>query len=131
MRLLLDTHVALWWIKYDPRLREAERRLIEDGGNFVAVSVVTVWEIAIKFARPNGRPDDMPLSGTEAIAEFVRAGLDLLPVDARHAAAVDDLPPLHGDPFDRMLVAQATIDGLRLMTHDRRLKRYGAMVLAV
>lgn len=89
---------------------------------------MTIWEIAIKFARARGRPDDLPFSGTEALALFREAGLDILPVTAEHAAAVDRLPPLHADPFDRMLIAQAISEPLRLVTSDAALKPYSELV---
>ena len=130
MRLLLDTHLALWSVNDPARLASGERRLIE-ASERVIVSAVSVWEIAIKHARPKGRPDDMPLSGHEALDDFIRAGFTLLPVTAAHAAAVDDLPPLHGDPFDRMLLAQALTEPLRLLTRDVRLAEYGALVTVV
>lgn len=127
MKLLLDTHIAFWAVSDPARLSADERRLIE-GSEGTTISAVSVWEIAIKHAKPKGRPDDMPLSGREALAAFDAAGFILLPVTAAHAAAVDDLPPLHGDPFDRMLVAQALTEPLRLLTRDARLAAYGAPV---
>lgn len=130
MRLFLDTHFALWAVNDPERLPHAVRRSIEDADE-VVVSVVVVWEIAIKHALRRKTHDAIVISGDEARGRFVEAGFTLLPVTAEHAAAVEDLPPLSGDPFDRMLVAQATIDGMRLMTRDARLKPYGAMVLVV
>lgn len=130
MKLLLDTPIAFWAVSNPSRLLAEERRLIE-ASEGTAISVVSVWEIAIKHARPKGRPDDMPLSGREALAAFKAAGFTLLPVTAAHTAAVDDLPPLHGDPFDRMLVAQAITEPLRLLTRDARLAAYDALVTVV
>lgn len=130
MRLLLDTHLALWSVNDPDRLVPEERRLIE-ASERVIVSAASIWEIAIKHAKPKGRSDDMPLSAHEALDDFVRAGFTILPITAAHAAAIDDLPPLHGDPFDRILVAQALTEPMRLLTRDARLKPYGAMVLVV
>ncbi|MGI9168862.1 MAG: type II toxin-antitoxin system VapC family toxin [Caulobacteraceae bacterium] len=121
MRLLLDTHVALWAIAKRLRLPVAVRDMIGDPANDVVVSAVSVWEIAIKHALARGRPSDMPISGADALAYFLEAGFELLDVSADHAAAVERLPPLHGDPFDRLLVAQALSEPLRLVTHDARL----------
>lgn len=124
MRFLLDTHIALWWITYNSRLSARAQRLIEDDENDVYLSVASIWEIGIKNARPNGLPDDILMSGEEALAEFQQAGLEILPIRPRHAAIAGDLPPHHGDPFDRMLVAQALSESLTLMTHDGALAKY-------
>jgi PIN domain nuclease of toxin-antitoxin system len=131
MRLLLDTHVALWAIADHPRLSSKARRLIDDPDNQVAISAATIWEISIKHALARGGPNDMPISGAEALGYFNDAGFELLPVSAVHAAAVEDLPPLHADPFDRMLVAQAMAVPLRLMTADLRVMRYSDAIIGV
>jgi len=128
MRLLLDTHVALWALVDDPRLSQRARALIDDPANQVMVSAATVWEIAIKHAL--GR-DDMPISGDEALEWFRQAGYDLLPITPAHAAAVEHLPNHHRDPFDRLLVAQAITEPLRLLSHDPLVVRYGDAVTAV
>jgi PIN domain nuclease of toxin-antitoxin system len=125
MRLLLDTHVALWAVLDDHQIRPSARALIADEENPIFVSVVTLWEIAIKFARPRGRPDDMPISAAEALSYFMEAGYQLLGVTVSHALAVAELPSIHADPFDRMLIAQARSEPLRLMTNDAAIIRYG------
>lgn len=122
MNLLLDTHVALWAITDSERLSAKARALIEDEAAVVAVSVASVWEIAIKHALARG---DMPVSGKAAAAWFRKAGYRLLPVTAEHAAAVEALPPHHADPIDRLIVAQAVVEPMRLLTHDRTVARYG------
>ena len=124
MRLLLDTHVALWWITSDEKLSESARRGIDDDENDVFLSVVSIWEIGIKNTRPKGLGGDLMMSGEEALREFKRAGLELLAIKARHAAIAGDLPPHHGDPFDRMLVAQALSEKMMLMTHDAIMREY-------
>lgn len=124
MRFLLDTHIALWWITDNPRLSARAQRLIEDDDNDIYLSVASIWEIGIKNARPKGLPGDIRMSGEEALAEFQQAGLEILPIRARHAVIASDLPPFHGDPFDRMLVAQALSESLTLMTHDSALAKY-------
>ncbi len=121
MNLLLDTHVALWAIADDPRLSAQGRQLILDPHNHIVVSAATVWEIAIKHGLGKG---DMPLSGVEALGYFDQAGYQLLPITAQHAAAVGALPPIHRDPFDRLLAAQALIEPLRLVTDDATLASY-------
>lgn len=127
MKLLLDTHVALWAISDDRKLSDAGRRAIA-AADQVLVSVVSLWEIAIKHALRKGRHDDMVVSGTEAARLFAVAGYSILPILADHATALDTLPPLHGDPFDRLLVAQALTEPMHLLTRDARLSAYGDLV---
>lgn len=131
MRLLLDTHIALWAIADSPRLSDYARRLIEDPDNQIMVSAVSVWEISIKHARARGGPNDMPISGAQACNYFRDAGFNLLSINGAHAAAVENLPPIHTDPFDRMLVAQAIQEPLRLLTADARMARYTDLVISV
>ena len=126
MRLLLDTHVALWAIADDPRLSAAARLLIDAPANEVVVSAVSVWEIAIKHSLGRG---DMPISAAQALAFFQEAGYSLLAVSAAHAVAVEALPPIHADPFDRLLVAQALHEPLRLLTHDAAVAQYGGSII--
>ena len=122
MRLLLDTHVFLWAITGAARLKPASRRKIEAAA-VVYVSAASIWEIAIKAAL--GRIEaDVPAL-TDAIAE---SGFAELPVRAQHAARVASLPLHHGDPFDRLLVAQALTEPLRLVTADAVLARYTELV---
>jgi len=92
------------------------------------VSTASIWEIAIKHALGRG---DMPVSGTRAAELCALAGYRELPVTWRHAAGVDGLPPLHADPFDRILVAQASTEPMRLLSRDAAVAGYGAMVLPV
>jgi PIN domain nuclease of toxin-antitoxin system len=131
VRRLLDTHIALWAITDDPRLPAQARALIADADNDVLVSAASIWEIAIKHALARGGPNDMPISGSQALKHFQAAGYETLPVTAAHAAAVDRLAPKHSDPFDRLLVAQALTEPLRLLTHDAHVARYGDTVILV
>ena len=131
MRLLLDTHIALWALVDDSRLPRRAAELIADPANTIAVSAASIWEIALKHALGRGGPNAMPLSGREAMTYFAQAGYDLLPISPEHAAAVETLSGLHADPFDRMLVAQALAEPMRLLTHDTALAGYGDMVLKV
>lgn len=129
MNLLLDTHVALWAITADPRLPPDIQDLIADPDNSVVVSAASVWEISIKHALARGRPNDMPISGTQAVGYFRAAGYGLLNISAEHAAAVETLPALHADPFDRLLVAQALTEPLRLVTRDPNVAAYSETII--
>ena len=130
MKLLLDTHVALLAVTDDPKLFVSARERI-GAARQVFVSAITIWEIVIKHALRRGRHDDIVVSGTEAAGLFRQAGYDLLSVGADYAAAVDALAPLHGDPFDRLLVAQALAEPIHLLTRDGRLGEYGRLILQV
>ena len=128
MNLLLDTHVALWAITDHLRLSSRARQLILSPRATVWVSAVSVWEIAIKHALGRG---DMPVSGQDALHYFRQAGYRFLAVEPEHAATVASLPPYHQDPFDRLLVAQALLEPMRLMTHDGTVARYSDTIIAV
>lgn len=128
MKLLLDTHIALWAIADDARLSSRARELIAAPRNLVWVSAVSVWEIAIKHSLGRG---DMPISGVEALEFFRLSGYRMLPVSSEHAAAVEGLPAHHQDPFDRLLVAQSLTEPLRLLTHDTTVARYSDTVILV
>ena len=128
MNLLLDTHVALWAITDSPRLSAQAREWIESPRATVWVSAATVWEIAIKHGLGRG---DMPVSGQEALDYFRQSGYRLLAVQPEHAAAVETLPAHHADPFDRILIAQALIEPMRLLTHDSTVARYLDTIIQV
>jgi PIN domain nuclease of toxin-antitoxin system len=131
MRLLLDTHVALWAIADHPNLPAKARELIVNPANLVTVSVASIWEISIKRALARGQPNDMPIPGAEAAEYFRSAGYILLNISPEHAAAVEHLPHLHADPFDRMLVAQALAEPLRLLTHDPKVAAYSDSIICI
>lgn len=97
----------------------------------IDVSAVSIWEVAVKWALRKGRADDMPMSGGEFLRAMERAMAEPLPVQPIHAAAVDDLPLLHSDPFDRFLLATAAHEGMTFLTHDAALAAYGDFVLVV
>lgn len=128
MNLLLDTHVALWAITDSPKLAQKARELIESPKSSIWVSAASIWEIAIKHGLGRG---DMPISGVQAHRYFQDSGYRLLSIEPEHAAAIDTLPAHHADPFDRILVAQALIEPMRLITHDPMLARYGDTVIEV
>lgn len=125
MRLLLDTHALLWLMNDDPRLNSRARGLI-DSASEVYVSSASVWEIAIK-ARI-GKIEEDP---EEVVERIEQAGLRELPVSARHAVAAGKLPLLHRDPFDRLLVAQAITEPMRLLTADAQLAAYSELIITI
>ena len=128
MRLLLDTQIVLWALTGSARLGAMAHDLIADPGNEIYVSTASIWEIAIKHALGRGQ---MPVSGARAAELCAAAGYRELPVAWRHAVVVETLPPLHADPFDRILVAQATAAPMRLLSRDATVASYGASVMAV
>ena len=119
MRPLRDWHIAAWTLRGSPRLAAKARQLIAAPANAIFVSAVGVLEIATKPAL--GDPKDFPLSRQTAIGQFTTAGYHRLDIKADHAAGVATLPKLYGDPFNRLLVAQATSEPMYLMTADRHL----------
>lgn len=124
MNLLLDTHVLLWAVDNDPTLSPAVREAIMDGRNVVFVSAATAWEIAIKRALGKLQA---PSGGY--LEELKRHRFTPLDITAEHALAVEHLPPHYADPFDRMLVAQALVEKLVLITRDSRIKAYPVQVI--
>lgn len=128
MNLLLDTHVALWAITDSPKLPQKARELIASPKTNVWVSVASIWEIAIKHSLGRG---DMPVSGKGALRFFSESGYRLLSLEPEHAIAVEDLPAHHHDPFDRILIAQALVEPMRLMTHDTLVARYSDTVIKI
>jgi len=128
MRLLLDTHIALWAITDSPTLSAEARRLILAPNNEVYVSAASIWEISIKHALRRG---DMPVSGKDAAGYFTQAGYSILDITADHAVYVENLPNHHADPFDRLLVAQALYEPMHLLTHDKTIATYSATVILV
>lgn len=129
MRILLDTHIALWAIADNPRLSRQARRFIEDRRNVIVISAATIWEIAVKHALSRGKRTLIPISGGDALKYFVGAGYEILAITPGHAAAIDALPLRHNDPFDRIIVAQAISEPLRLLTTDARLAEYSDTVI--
>jgi len=123
MNLLLDTHVLLWWLDDHPSLSENARKIIADGNNLALVSAAVIWEIRIKQA----------LGKLEIPSNFRkvldRQPFEMLAISAEHAHAVGDLPAHHRDPFDRMLIAQATVERLTLVTRDTIIRDYKIPVI--
>jgi PIN domain nuclease of toxin-antitoxin system len=122
--LLLDSHILLWWLSDDRRLSKAARVSITDA-EMVYISAITAWELTIKSALGKLRvPDDLE-------KEIGASGFTPLPLTVAHAVAAGKLPPHHNDPFDRMLIAQATLESLTLVTSDTQLSAYQAALLLV
>ena len=127
MKILLDTNVFLWAITDDVRLRKPQREAFMDEGNDLYLSVASVWEILIKTGL--GKLP-MPLPAANYVhKQMERNRIAPLGIQSHHLAALEELPPLHRDPFDRMLLAQAKSEGIPLMTGDRALRRYGVKLL--
>ena len=110
------------------RLGKDARALIEHQASLPVASTISIWEVSIKWSLRRGAPSDMPLSGRQFTSELTAAGIEILASTPAHAVALDDLPMLHGDPFDRLLLATALADGMTLLTRDAALAEYGAGV---
>lgn len=125
MRLLLDTHAVLWWFADDDRLGAQTRRLIADRSNAVLVSIVSVWEIAIKVRIGKLKADPARLSNA-----IVRSGFVSLGIDRPHLQVLMALPAHHRDPFDHLLIAQAIAEQAALVTVDGHASSYPVDILA-
>jgi PIN domain nuclease of toxin-antitoxin system len=123
VKLLLDTHAALWFLSGDERLGESARRHLTDESNRVLLSAAVVWKIASKRALGQLTVPD------EYLTLLLDAGVQPLAVSVAHAAAVEDLPLHHRDPFDRMLVSQAKLEGGAVVSRDEALRPYGVTLV--
>lgn len=121
--MLLDTHTFLWWVsERGARLSDRARELLSDGANEASLSIASVWEMAIKSGAAR---IDLPDIAERYVPDRMRYhGFDLLPIELPHAFRAGALPRIHGDPFDRMLVAQAQMEGLAILTADPAIGRY-------
>ncbi|UCC52734.1 MAG: type II toxin-antitoxin system VapC family toxin [Anaerolineaceae bacterium] len=124
MNLLLDTHVFLWAVDDNPHLSPAAREAIVDGNNIVYVSAATAWEISIKRAIGKLR-----IPESDYLEELRLHRFTPLSITTEHALAVENLPLVHKDPFDRMLIAQAQEEKLTIVTRDSRIKAYDVRVI--
>jgi PIN domain nuclease of toxin-antitoxin system len=123
LRLLLDTHILLWWLADEGRIPEKHREIIRDGRTQVFVSAASTWEVVIKQRLGKLRaPADLK-------AQVEAARFELLNITIDHALAFGDLPDHHSDPFDRMLIAQARTESLILVTEDPKLRLYDLPIL--
>lgn len=125
MKLLLDTHVLLWAAGQPERLSTKTRRLLNDATNALFFSAVSLWEVVIK--RDLGR-EDFKADARELRRALLDNGYNELAVTSAHALAIEDLPALHKDPFDRMLLAQSRVEGITLLTADDLVLRYPGTV---
>ena len=128
MKLLLDTQILLWAAGEPRKLSRAARKLLEDPDHELLFSAASLWEITIKTTL--GR-DDFRVEPRLLRRALLDNGYVELPVTSLHAVHLDSLPPLHKDPFDRILLAQALVEGISLITHDAQLARYPVPVKKV
>jgi PIN domain nuclease of toxin-antitoxin system len=128
MRLLLDTHLLLWAVGVSGRLPAPARKLLDDSENELLFSSASLWEIAIKSGT---RRDDFDVDVRLVRRTLLNSLYVELPVTGEHAVAVADLPSLHRDPFDRLLVAQSIVEGITLLTADRIVARYPGRIQRV
>ena len=128
MNLLLDTHVILWMVSSEGGLSPQGNDLVQDPENKLWFSVVTLWEVTIKrtLDRPDFRTEARVLR-----AGLLRNGFQEIAVEGRHCLALADLPLLHSDPFDRLLIAQAMSEGMQLVTADRKVAAYDGPIVKV
>ena len=128
MRCLLDTHIVIWAMVGSPKLSSLAHEILEDPQNVFYVSAASIWETAIKHVV---KPVEIPVTVNQMMRFCLESGIIELPVRFVHARKVSELPLYHRDPFDRLLVAQAEMENLRLVTHDHLLPSYGDVVLSV
>ena len=127
MKALFDTHTFLWWNSDAPQLSESAREFISDGQNTVFLSAASAWEIAVKYAKGRLEIPDAP---DRYIANRLRRyNFSPLPIQISHATKVYELPIIHTDPFDRLLVAQSQLEGLPLLTADSEIARYDVEII--
>ncbi len=128
MRLLLDTHVLIWWLRDNPQLGSRSRSLISDAGVDVLFSAVSCWEASLKH-----RVGKMELAGAILWHQAIEEGFDPVTIQPDHLTELERLPVLakHGDPYDHLLLAQARAEGAVLMTADRHMTRYGVPCVGV
>ena len=128
MKLLLDTHLLLWAAGNPDRLPAAARRLLDDPQNEPIFSSASLWEVAIKHGLGRG---DFRVDARLLRRGLLDNGYDELPIASEHAVALDSLPPIHKDPFDRILVAQSMVEGIILLTADPLVAQYPGPVRRV
>lgn len=126
MKLLLDTNALIWWLEDSPRLGPRARALIADADNVMLASIVSLWEIAVKW-----RVGKMHLPATRFADLLADQNVSLLGLEQQHIAAVESLAFHHGDPFDHIILAQAKVEGARIITSDRIMTAYGVPCIGV
>lgn len=128
MKLLLDTHVLIWWFRDNPRLGPRSRALIADGAIEVLFSCASCWEATIK-----ARTGKLEMTGSELWRSALDERFQPLAIEAAHIESLQHLPrvPRHGDPFDHLLLAQAKAEGAAIMTNDAKMAEYGIPCIGV
>ena len=127
VKLLLDTHTFLWWNDANPRLSKKALVLLADPSNTLLLSVVSAWEIVLKFQAGKLRLTDSP--SVYIPTRIAHYAMKALPVTLSHVLAAESLPLHHRDPFDRLLIAQATIEGVPILSADPAFRRYAVKIL--
>ncbi len=127
MKALLDTHVFLWWIDDDPRLSSLARKIISDGNNEIFLSAASGWEIAVKSQLGRLKLPDRP--ERFIVEQLSINAFESLPIRLSHALRVYALPPIHRDPFDRILVAQSQLEDMPILTADPQIAQYPVEVI--
>lgn len=125
MNLLLDTHILIWAAARPEKLSRKTLRLFDDPDNTLVFSAASLWEIVIKQSL--GR-DDFDVNARQLRRGLLDNGYNELSITSTHALALDDLPPLHKDPFDRMLLAQSRVEGFMLLTVDKQVLQYPGLI---
>jgi PIN domain nuclease of toxin-antitoxin system len=120
MKLLLDTNALIWWMEDEPSLGSRARAHLADPANIVIGTLVSIWEITLKW-----RSGKYPTPGAAYMQFLDEEGIDILPIDAAHVAALDTLDMHHKDPFDHLIIAQAMVEGATIVTSDRDMTLYG------
>ncbi len=130
MKLLIDTHIFLWMLASDPRISKTARAFLEDNRAYsIFLSDVSVWEVSIKYGRGKLRLPEVP---EVFFPDRVRrTGYHHLPIDIRHVTKVHSLPNIHGDPFDRLLITQANLEGMTIISNDRIFSEYDVKSLTI
>jgi PIN domain nuclease of toxin-antitoxin system len=128
MKLLLDTHLLIWAAGFPERMSGEARELLADTDNELFFSAASLWEVAIKSGL--GR-EDFSVDARLLRRGLLDNGYQELPVASEHAVAIDGLPPIHKDPFDRLLIAQSMVEGITLLTADEVVGRYPGPIRAI
>jgi len=128
MKYLLDTHIILWSTLDVKKLSRKAKTILENPDNVLYFSPISLWEISIKHAK---HPEQMPITSARVKDLALKMGLIELPVRSRHGVDIANLPEIHNDPFDRMLITQARSEGIGLISHDDRVIAYGYGIVKV
>jgi len=128
MKYLLDTHILIWMMDEYEKLSPKALRILRDDTNLIFFSAVNIWETAIKFGAGRG---DFVVDPHELRSKALYSGFIEMAIMGNHAAAVAMLPPIHQDPFDRLLIAQSIVEDITLLTHDKTVAKYPGPIMLV